>query len=85
LLVSIPGGAPGSKLQAIPGAVPPLGQLPQGCAFAPRCAFRFEPCDHAVPGVTLIEVRGARSEERTARCFLYSRAVDPEVRDEEPR
>ena len=79
LLASIPGGAPGSKLQAIPGTVPPIGQLPPGCAFAPRCAFRFEPCDQASPGVTVIR------DFHTTRCYLYSRAVEPEIRDEEPR
>jgi len=54
LLASIPGGAPGSKLQAIQGTVPPLGHLPPGCSFAPRCPHRFEPCDVAPPGVTVI-------------------------------
>src|SRR4051794_24583473 len=54
LLGSIPGGTRGSKLQAIQGTVPPLGQLPRGCAFAPRCANRFEPCDVAPPGITQI-------------------------------
>ena len=28
---------------AIEGAVPRLGRIPDGCAFAPRCAERFEP------------------------------------------
>ena len=55
LLASIPGGARGSKLQAIQGTVPPLGKLPPGCAFSPRCPFRFEPCDKAVPGMTVME------------------------------
>ena len=43
-----PGRHAGRRLRAIPGTVPALGQLPQGCAFAPRCPDRFEPCtDHA--------------------------------------
>ena len=50
LLASIPGGSRGSRLQAIQGTVPPLGHLPPGCAFAPRCPNRFEPCDTAPPG-----------------------------------
>ncbi len=54
LLASIPGGAPGAKLQAIQGTVPPLGKLPPGCSFAPRCPYRFEPCDKAVPGRTVV-------------------------------
>src|SRR6187401_1244814 len=64
LLASMPGGARGSKLQAINGTVPPIGQLPVGCAFAPRCPNRFEPCDVSVPGMTLIEVGGERREVR---------------------
>jgi len=118
LLASMPGGAPGTKLRAIEGTVPPLGQLPRGCAFAPRCPHRFEPCDEAVPGITVIRdlppeggghkpVEGNRPPEggshragngsrgfrlqaegsvaHTTRCYLYSRAVDPEVRDEDVR
>jgi oligopeptide/dipeptide ABC transporter ATP-binding protein len=54
LLASTPGGAPGARLKAIPGAVPALGQLPSGCPFAPRCPDRFAPCDQAVPGWTKI-------------------------------
>ena len=54
LLGSMPGGARGSKLQAIHGTVPPIGQLPPGCAFAPRCPSRFEPCDVAPPGMTVM-------------------------------
>jgi oligopeptide/dipeptide ABC transporter ATP-binding protein len=99
LLGSIPGGAPGSKLHAIQGTVPPLGKLPPGCPFVPRCPYRFEPCDKAVPGMTEIDVQGPRPEfrsdvgRRTAdvepdhqvRCYLYSPAVDPEVLPEVKR
>jgi peptide/nickel transport system ATP-binding protein len=75
LLASIPGGAAGSRLQAIQGSVPQLGRLPPGCPFAPRCPRRFEPCDTAPPGVTLIQPDGRQA----TRCYLYSAAVDPEV------
>ncbi|HET7697134.1 MAG TPA: ABC transporter ATP-binding protein [Vicinamibacterales bacterium] len=85
LLGSIPGGARGSKLQAIQGTVPPLGKLPPGCAFAPRCAFRFEPCDKAVPGMTAILPPEGGSPAATARCYLYSPAVDPEILPEVKR
>ncbi len=80
LLASIPGGARGTRLAAIQGTVPPLGHLPPGCAFAPRCPKRFEPCDAAVPGFTMIR----SGDEHTARCYLYSAAVDPEVLPETP-
>jgi oligopeptide/dipeptide ABC transporter ATP-binding protein len=76
LLASIPGGAPGSRLAAIQGSVPPLGHLPQGCAFAPRCPNRFEPCDQAPPALTLLD--GA--EAHASRCYLYGPAVETEAR-----
>ena len=83
LLGSIPGGAHGGRLQAIPGTVPPLSSLPPGCLFAPRCASRLEPCDKAVPGLTLIdvraddrgptsEVRGPKSDDRGPRSEVRS-------------
>ena len=100
LLASMPGGIPGSKLLAIQGTVPPLGKLPAGCPFSPRCPNRFEPCDTAVPGWTSFDDRRPTSDVRgatpgtvaptdagrrpsdldathTARCYLYSPAVDP--------
>jgi oligopeptide/dipeptide ABC transporter ATP-binding protein len=99
LLASIPGGAAHGRLQAIPGSVPALGDLPRGCAFAPRCASRFDPCDTAVPGVTALRPRpisdnrypigdasdiGSRTGgSHEARCYVYSRAVDPETLPEE--
>jgi len=88
LLASIPGGAPGTKLQAIQGTVPPLGELPTGCSFTPRCPRRFEPCPKAHPGITLIEARtsdpGSQTTDpghvHTVKCYLHSDAVEPEVR-----
>jgi oligopeptide/dipeptide ABC transporter ATP-binding protein len=35
---------PGSQLPAIPGAVPPPGERPKGCAFAGRCDFATDRC-----------------------------------------
>src|SRR5262249_56549871 len=37
------------RLQEIPGIVPPLTNLPPGCAFAPRCAFADERCRGEYP------------------------------------
>jgi peptide/nickel transport system ATP-binding protein len=37
------------RLQEIPGIVPPLTNLPPGCAFAPRCAFADERCHSHYP------------------------------------
>ena len=64
LLASIPSGAHGTRLNAIPGTVPALGGLGAGCAFAPRCGDRFEPCTARAPEITTV---GAQHE---VRCFL---------------
>ncbi len=84
LMGSIPGGAPGSPLVAIPGAVPPLGELPPGCCFEPRCPSRFEPCAHAHPGVTAFGARDsapgvgvwAEAGAHTVKCYLHGPAVE---------
>src|SRR5262249_20986335 len=41
--------AAGSRLQEIPGMVPALTHLPEGCAFAPRCAFAQDRCRRQFP------------------------------------
>jgi oligopeptide/dipeptide ABC transporter ATP-binding protein len=52
------------KLVAIPGSVPPLADLPSGCAFAPRCSRHVAECDAKTP-----DFRVAGREHR-ARCIL---------------
>ncbi len=37
------------RLQPIMGSPPSLIFVPPGCAFHPRCPYRFEPCDTQVP------------------------------------
>ena len=70
LMASMPGGAPGTRLRAIQGTVPPLGQLPPGCSFAPRCPSRFEPCPTAHPGDT--DLGGGRR----VKCYLHGPAAE---------
>jgi len=65
LMTSIPGGAPGARLKAIQGTVPALGQLPPGCAFAPRCPDRFEPCATITPQSTDL------GPNRAVKCHLW--------------
>jgi peptide/nickel transport system ATP-binding protein len=55
------------RLAQIPGAMPRLGAIPRGCAFAPRCPRVFERCAERPP---LIAVG-----ERAAACWLYDRAA----------
>ena len=42
-------GMRGERLTTIPGAPPNLERVPQGCAFAPRCAYVGEECLPKVP------------------------------------
>jgi oligopeptide/dipeptide ABC transporter ATP-binding protein len=69
LLASLPGSIPGTRLEAIPGAVPDLAALPPGCAFAPRCAARFGACDASRPDAFTV------SPGHSARCFLHGGAA----------
>jgi len=39
----------GQRLQEIPGIVPPLFDLPKGCAFAPRCSKADDRCRTQYP------------------------------------
>ena len=66
LLKSVPRlGHKSRRLSAIPGAVPPPGKLPAGCAFAPRCEIAVDACRAAVP-----ELRHFPGERRV-RCIRY--------------
>jgi len=40
-----------SRLNTINGSPPNVEHLPRGCAFHPRCAFRFERCFEEVPAL----------------------------------
>jgi peptide/nickel transport system ATP-binding protein len=56
-------GMRGKRLTTIPGAPPMLDRVPEGCAFAPRCAEVIEGCQDGVPPLRQI-VPG-----RQARCI----------------
>jgi len=57
------------QLEVIPGSVPNLVNLPQGCRFAPRCRARVEHalsiCTEVNPGLR------AAGPGHTVRCWLY--------------
>jgi len=58
LLASIPSRASrGKRLNIIKGAVPNPFRMPQGCNFAPRCPYRFEPCDDHDPRLKPLDDR----------------------------
>jgi oligopeptide/dipeptide ABC transporter ATP-binding protein len=53
------------RLETIEGVVPSLLNLPQGCAFAPRCPYAIEDCRRGE--IPLLDV----NEERKSRCIRY--------------
>ncbi len=91
LIAAVPGGAPGTRLQAITGTVPSPGKLPPGCSFAPRCPDRFGPCDAAPPGDTVfggardstLDARDSTLDARSVKCYLHGPAIGAEVREAE--
>ena len=59
------GAAAGGRLTEIPGMVPSLVDLPQGCAFAARCPHARPACSAATPGLH------AFAPARTVACVLH--------------
>ncbi len=55
-----------TRLEAIEGLPPDLIDLPEGCAFAPRCRFANERCLNEAP--TLVEAAGAHM----SACFRHA-------------
>jgi oligopeptide/dipeptide ABC transporter ATP-binding protein len=55
-----------SMLPALPGSVPKLYAIPQGCRFRDRCPHVFEPCTIEPD---LIQV----DEDHIVRCWLYAK------------
>ena len=51
-------------LPSIEGQPPSLGDLPEGCAFAPRCPYVFEKCSEYPPEFSI-------ETGQVARCWRY--------------
>jgi oligopeptide/dipeptide ABC transporter ATP-binding protein len=49
------------RLYTIPGAPPSLINLPEGCAFRPRCEFATDRCLAEEPMLRRVEVDGGRA------------------------
>jgi oligopeptide/dipeptide ABC transporter ATP-binding protein len=54
-----------NSLAVIPGTVPDLSRLPEGCKFHPRCERRFEPCDRLRPEMAEV------ATDHFAACHLF--------------
>ena len=62
-----------TRLEPIAGQPPNLLNLPPGCAFAPRCAYKMPICEQPVPLYDF-------GDGHVARCFLY----DERAKDQRP-
>jgi peptide/nickel transport system ATP-binding protein len=69
-------GADILDLTSIPGSVPDLSAMPQGCKFAPRCPYATARCRESEP--ELLPVPGAAG--RRCRCFLYGADAEKEAK-----
>jgi oligopeptide/dipeptide ABC transporter ATP-binding protein len=58
------------RLQTIEGTVPNLLHLPDGCKFAPRCAYVIDQC--TAGEIPLLDT----GDDRRARCIRYDRVGD---------
>jgi peptide/nickel transport system ATP-binding protein len=66
LLSCIPSGSKDeSSIKPIPGSVPNLMMLPQGCKFASRCPYVMERCKKEMP-----ELSQGKPNHKVA-CYLY--------------
>jgi peptide/nickel transport system ATP-binding protein len=54
-------------LATIEGALPDMGQIPQGCRFAPRCPFASKVCVRGPPPIVDV---GARHWSRCVKAPL---------------
>ncbi len=70
LIASVPKLGSGVKvLPSIPGSVPDLTSMPQGCRFAPRCKHCMEKCKTQQPPLTKV------GENQKVSCWLSVEGV----------
>lgn len=60
---------PKKRLATIPGHVPRITELPEGCSFHPRCKHIIPKCKQCVP--SSFELAGAQNHK--VRCWLYEK------------
>jgi peptide/nickel transport system ATP-binding protein len=66
LIKALPGIIPpGSRLNQIPGMMPNLTEIPQGCAFHPRCTVSDSICSTEVPALISKE-----QQDRLVACHV---------------
>ncbi len=76
LIASVPKlGSGVTSLPSIPGSVPDLSAMPQGCKFAPRCKYAQAVCRQTEP--ELAPVPGGNG--RKCRCHLFGKEEGKEA------
>lgn len=65
LLATLPKYGQEGRLETIPGMVPPSGQFPKGCVFAPRCKYATDQCRACKPEACDL------GDGHCVRCFRY--------------
>ncbi len=68
LINCLPSDKNKGKLAFIPGTIPSLIDLPEGCVFSPRCPDATETCKKKAPAEIKI------SDKHSVRCHLYGAA-----------
>jgi len=61
------------RLRTIPGTVPALADLPQGCTFAGRCPLSQDSCHHQVPDMRSV------GQNHVAACFRLEAAMPTSI------
>lgn len=65
----------GLKVKPIPGMVPNLAKLPEGCRFAPRCPLAEEQCRQQEPPLLAV------GPGHTVACHVVNRVVDQDGKE----
>jgi oligopeptide/dipeptide ABC transporter ATP-binding protein len=65
---------PGSRLHALDGNPPQLGELPSGCSFRPRCPYAVQLCADVRPELTLVP-----DEPSFSACHLAAQRRLPKL------
>ncbi len=82
LLAALPEKAtPGQALAQLSGRVPPLGNWPMACRFAPRCAIREPHCVEESPPWVLLPGAHSHELQHHGRCW---RVGDETISDAQP-
>jgi oligopeptide/dipeptide ABC transporter ATP-binding protein len=67
LLNSLPKDIPSATLETIPGSVPHPVNLPEGCAFHPRCKEKLDECEKTIPPLEPVN----NDKSHCSACWLH--------------